>query len=40
MDVGVTESGRSHPLHYITGMIVLLFTYCGGLLAVKQLFLQ
>jgi len=40
MDVGVTESGRGHPLHFITGAIVLLFTYCSGVLAVKELFLQ
>ena len=39
MDVGLTKSGRDHPLHYITGSIVFLATYCGALLMIKQLFL-
>jgi hypothetical protein len=39
MDVGLTESGRNHPLHYITGTIVFLASYCGVVLMIKQLLL-
>ena len=39
MDVGLTKSGRSHPLHYFTGSIIFLVSYCGAVLMVKQLFL-
>jgi hypothetical protein len=40
MDVGVTKSGNHHPLHYITGSIIFLASYCGAVLMIKELFLQ
>ena len=40
MDVGLTKSGRSHPLHYLTGSIIFLASYCGAVLMIKELFLQ
>ncbi len=39
MDVGLTDSGRSHPLHYITGAIIFLSGYCGMVFAVREFFL-
>ncbi len=36
MDVGMTRSQRSSIFHYITGTIIVLVTYSGALLMLRQ----
>lgn len=39
MDVGITESNKSHPIHFITGLLVVTVSYSAVLFAVRALML-
>lgn len=35
MDVGITRSNKSHPVHFISGLLVLLIGYSAAVFAVR-----
>jgi hypothetical protein len=37
MDLGITQSNKSHPIHFITGLIVVTIGYSAVLFAVRAL---
>jgi hypothetical protein len=37
MDVGITKSNKQHPIHFITGLVVVLVGYSGVMFAVRAL---
>ena len=37
MDVGFTKSKNSHPLHWVTGMIVVTIGYSAAMFCVRAL---
>ena len=39
MDVGVTKSNKNHPIHFITGMLVVTLSYSAVMFAVRAIVL-
>jgi hypothetical protein len=39
MDVGITKSNKSHPVHFITGMLVVTISYSAVMFAVRAIVL-
>ena len=37
MDVGITQSDKSHPIHFLTGLLVVMIGFSGVMLAVRVL---
>ena len=37
MDVGITQSDKSHPIHFFTGLLVVMIGFSGVMLAVRVL---
>jgi hypothetical protein len=37
MDVGITKSNKNHPVHFITGLIVVTVSYSALMFAVRGL---
>jgi hypothetical protein len=37
MDVGITKSNKSHPIHFITGLLVVTVSYSAVMFAVRAL---
>jgi hypothetical protein len=36
MDVGITKSNKSHPIHFITGLLVVSVSYTAVMFAVRM----
>ena len=39
MDVGITKSDKKHPIHFITGMMVVTISYSAVMFAVRMIML-
>jgi hypothetical protein len=39
MDVGITKSNKSHPVHFVTGLVVVTISYSAVMFAVRGLFI-
>ena len=37
MDVGITKSHKSHPIHFLTGLIVVTMVYSAAMFAVRAI---
>jgi hypothetical protein len=37
MDVGITKSNKSHPVHFITGLLVVTISYSAVMFAVRAI---
>ena len=37
MDVGITKSNKSHPVHFITGLLVVTVSYSAVMFAVRAI---
>jgi hypothetical protein len=37
MDVGITKSSKSHPVHFITGLFVITMFYSAAMFAVRAM---
>ncbi|MEA2708752.1 MAG: hypothetical protein QOF78_1353 [Phycisphaerales bacterium] len=37
MDVGITKSNKSHPIHFITGLLVVTISFSAVMFAVRAL---
>lgn len=40
MDVGITKSNRSHPVHFVSGLLVVTIGYSLAMFAVRVLVLS
>jgi len=39
MDVGITKSNKHHPIHFITGLLILTVSYSAVMFAVRAIVL-
>ena len=37
MDVGITKSNKNHPIHFITGLLVVTISYSAVMFVVRAL---
>ncbi len=40
MDVGITKSHKSHPVHFITGLFVVTTMFSAAMFAVRSLIMH
>ena len=39
MDVGITKSNKSHPVHFVTGLVVVTVTFSALMFAIRGVFI-